>query len=243
MILCLSIHHTGTWTSLSWLQSHRDVKGFLQEAHAHDALAGDEVVHHVESGDYPERFHPMMVYHEHLNRDRNSKRLRIAAGQMILLATHPTLIPIRDPLASLVTYQHWADRDGRSAEIGARFSPRIFVDTWCALAASWPTISRFAHVRFVTWDRMLPGEMAVYLEGVRKNLGLKDGGPAKAWADHEIRDNDGGHYPLKDAYLAGQSNVLRKGIAENGYNYLVAQALHLRPFLEALGYQDLQWWS
>ena len=244
LIYCLSQHHTGTWTSLSWLLSHRDVEGFIQRAHAHEALAGrEDIVHQVESGKYPEKFHPLMVYHEHIERDPRSDLTRIDAGQMVRLATTATLIPIRDPLASLVTYQEWGDRDGRSSEIGVRFSPRVFVDIWCCLAGSFETIKRFGHVRFVAWDLLDRAEMSEYLLGVETDLGLKDRRPAKRWKRERIVDNTKGDYRLKDAYRAGAANVLRKGISENGYNYLVSKGLELRPFLEELGYRDLSWWS
>ena len=244
MIYCLSIHHTGTWTSLSWLNAHKDVKGFVQEAHAHQALEGDEaVVHRVESGEYPEKFHPMMLYHEHIARDPRSDLARIAAHQMIMLATTPTLIPIRDPLAALVTYQKWAERDGRINGGPEVFSPTVFVDTWVALAGSFETIKKFGHVRFVCWDNLRPGWAQEYLLGVEKDLGLKDRRPAKRWNRAPIHDNVAGHYRLKDAYEAKAANVLRKGISENGYNYLISKGLQLRPFLEELGYRNLQWWG
>ncbi len=243
MIYCLSQHHTGTWTSLAWLHSHKDIKGFLQEAHAHDALEGHEIKHKVESGIYTEKFDPAMVYHEHIARDPNSTKIRICASQMVMMATTATLIPIRDPLASLITYQKWADRDGRSAEIGARFSPKIFIDVWCALAESWITLQRFGHVRFVCWDLLMPGWASEHLAGVARDLGLKDPLPAKRWATHQIHDNTAGDYRLKAAYQSHNANVMRKGIAENGYNYLASKGLQLRPFLESLGYRKLQWWS
>ncbi len=243
MICCFSQHHTGTWTALSWLNAHSDVEGFMQQAHAHDTLAGEVVDHKVESGIYTEEFHPNMVYHEHLARDPNSEQTRIAASQMVMMATHATLIPIRDPLASLVTYQQWAERDGRIFEGPERFSPRVFVDVWCCLAASWETLQRFGHVRFVCWDLLMPGEAEAHLLGVARDLGLKDEGPARAWCAAPIHDNNAGEYALKSAYQARQANALRKGIAENGYNYLVSKGLQLRPFLEHLGYRDLQWWS
>lgn len=250
MILCFSQHHTGTWTSLSWLNSHQDIKGFLLEPHVNEVLGGaEDIVHPMESGTYPEKFHPMLVYHEHLKAeyaDATGDRFRLCPAQMVMMATHATLIPIRDPLAALVTYQRFAEQNGGidlGGGLNPGFSPRAHVNTWCALAASFDTMMRFAHIRFVCWDRLPREEMAVYLEGVARDLGLKDRRPAKAWAQHEIRDNASGEYPLKAAYLAQSSNRLRKGIAENGYNYLVSKGLQLRPFLEALGYRNLQWWS
>ena len=243
MIYCLSQHHTGTWTSIAWLLSHKDVKGFLQEAHAHDALEGEEIIHEVESGQYTERFDPAMVYHQHIHRDPNSEKIRICAAQMVMMATTATLIPIRDPLASLVTYQKWADRDGRSAQIGERFSPKIFIDIWCCMAESWFTLQRFAHVRFVCWDLLMPGWAPAHLAGVAKDLGLTDPEPSQLWNDRPIHDNTAGDYPLKAAYQQRDANALRKGISENGYNYLVSKGLQLRPFLESLGYRNLQWWS
>jgi len=68
MIYCVSVHHTGTWTAISWLTQHAEVEGFLQEDHVTRVMEGDEgeVVHKIESFEITASFHPMMVYHEHV---------------------------------------------------------------------------------------------------------------------------------------------------------------------------------
>lgn len=244
MIFCLSQQHTGTWSSLSWLNGHQEVQGFIQDRYVYQALNGEKIVHKVESGTYAERFHPDMVYHAHIETERSEEEneIRINRMQMMLLATHATLIPMRDPLASLVTYQKWGERDGLG-DGDEEFSPRSHVDGFCAIAGSFKTIRRFAHCRFLCWD-LLPddrGKRLIHLLDVAKDLGLRDSVPSLDWSDGRI-DNTAGEYPLKTAYKQMNLGDLSDGISEGGFEYLEGKEAVLRPFLEELGYRDLLWW-
>ncbi len=253
MIYCLSVHHTGTWTAISWLTQHDGVDGFLQEDHVSEVLADGEVYHQVGDMMLKAEFDPKMVYHEHV-RIEASKPTRsgylpdlwwersLAPVQMVLIGTHPTLIPMRDPLASLVTYQRWAERDGRID--GGNFSPRNQIDDWCALAVSWKILKRFGHCQFLCWD-LLNGsreENTEHLLGIANNLGLGCLDPSIDFSDGR-RLNSAGEYPLKMALERGDVAGLREGISEGGFDLLRSRERVLRPFLEQFGYEDLLWWS
>ncbi len=250
MIYCLSVHHTGTWTAIRWLTSHKGVEGFLQEDHVSEVMEGDgEVVHQIEDFLLKGEFHPKMVYHEHVRIEAKKATISgylpdlwwsrgLAPAQVVLIGTHPTLIPMRDPLASLVTYQRWAERDGRLD--AKNFSPRNHINDWCALAVSHRILKRFGHCRFVCWD-LLDGEIDPLFE-VAENLGLEDRTPSIEFADGKVL-NTAGEYPLKTAYAESNVDELRKGIDHEGFDLLRSRERLLRPFLEELGYRDLVWWS
>ncbi len=252
MIYCLTQHHTGTWSTLAWVLSHQTVKGFLTTEHIFDILEPDEPdqesgvypVHPMESGELVEEFHPSMVYHEHLRLDAD-KLHRIDRTQILIATVTPTVIPVRDPLAALISYQVRAETAGRKTETG--FAPRSHVESWVALAQTWEKILKnFGHVRFMPWDLLGQGdrfEIAEKLFGISTDLGMMDGKPSLTCARDMIHNNDRGTYPLKEAYQNGDLEEIRQGVSEGAVNLLTSKQKLLRPFLEFLGYSDLMWWT
>lgn len=252
VIFCLSVQHTGTWTAISWLTAHDNVVGFLQEKHVNEVIAGKPIVHQIEEYSLKSSFDPLMVYHEHI-RLEDERRFKsgfrpdlwwernVAPSQMIFIGTHPTLIPIRDPLASLITYQKWGERDGRIGT--SAFSPEAHINNWCGLAVGWENIKLFAHCRFLCWDLLngSPLEIEEHLLGISESLGLQDPKPSADWSDGRLI-NTAGEYPLKSAYIDRNVGRVRKGLSEGGFDLLQGRESILRPFLEELGYSDLMWW-
>ena len=252
MIYCLTQHHTGTWSTLAWILKHQGVDGFLTREHIFDILepveprdeSGVYPVHPMESGELVEKFHPRLVFQEHIRLDP-TKMDRIDGTQVMICLVNPTVIPIRDPLASLVSYQRRAERAGRTPETG--FAPRSHVDTWVALAQTWEhVLKKFAHVRFMPWDLLGLGdrfEVAEKLFGISTALGLRDGTPSLTCAREMIHNNDLGTYPLKEAYQEGDLEKVREGVSEDAVNLLISKRPLIEPFLEFLGYSDLMWWT
>lgn len=250
MIFCLSQQHTGTWSTLAWVRDHKQVRGLVTFSHLFDALERREaVVHPMESGDLKARWHPTMVYHEHVRPDRIDP-FRIHRSQVLLASMTPTVIPIRDPLAALISYQVRAEMNG-----GPGFDPiGQHIEGWLRLAETARTVlAEFGHIKFLCWD--LAGEMDrtgryIYLREIARDLGLTKGllgeigdGPSAQCGVKVIRNNDLGSYPLKVAYQARDTAALRAGIAEGAFDYLALRERELRPFLEGLGYRNLLWWS
>ncbi len=254
MIYCLSVHHTGTWSAIEWLTAHEDIKGFLQQAHVNKILMGGKMIHKIDDFRLEAKFHPLMVYHEHVVLegvkftpagflpDQWWERM-ISASQTVMISTTPTLIPIRDPLASLITYQKWGERDGRID--GGDFSQREQINHWCGLAVSHRNLKLFGHCRFLCWDLLngTPEETEEYLLDISRNLGLKDPSPSKDVSHFKRVVNSVGDYPLKQAYLNGDVDAVRRGLSESAFDVLMERESLLRPFLEELGYTDLMWWT
>jgi len=254
MIYCLSVHHTGTWTSIDWLTSHEDVEGFLTEANVNKILLGGKMVHRIGDFEIRAEFNPLMVYHEHVRlepvtitsegfqTDQWWDRM-LSPAQMVMVSTVPTLIPMRDPLASLITYQKWGERDGRID--GGHFSQREHLGHWCGLAASSKLFKLFGHCRFLCWD-LLNGtqkQNQEHLLGISRDLGLTDPSPSGDQSHFQRVVNSAGDYPLKRAYLDGDVDLVRRGLSESAFDVLRERESLLRPFLEELGYSDLMWWS
>lgn len=250
MIYCLSQHHTGTWSTLAWVKDHREVEGFLTSEHLFDILESTgkdtEVipVHPMESGDLVEKFDPRLVFHEHIKLDP-TRTNRIDRSQVLMCLLNPTVIPVRDPLASLISYQVRADQDGRTPENG--FAPRSHVDVWVTLAQTWTRVLKdYAHIRFMPWDLLGNGdrfEVAEKLVGISQDLGLTDALPSMKCAREMIHNNDLGPYPLKEAYQDGDLISIREGVSQGAVNHLISKRGLIRPFLEFLGYSDLMWWT
>jgi hypothetical protein len=245
VIYCLSQHHTGTWTTLDWIQRHRGVDGIITAAHLFDAVernGAGMMFQPIEGGPIPPRWDPSMVYHDHIETD-GPEPTRINRTQVLIATVTPTVIPIRDPLASLVSYQNRIDTDQQPdhRDVGH------FVDRWMRLAETALAIFKdYAHIRFVCWDlvgAMDKFEAFEYLAGISADLGLTDVRPSLECAKSMIRNNDLGDYPLKTAYLEGDLDFLEKNISGGGLLALMQNTDPLRPWLEGLGYRDLRWWS
>jgi hypothetical protein len=243
VIYCLSQHHTGTWSTLAWVSQHDSVRGLITYPHIFDALERkDDVIHRMESGEMPSVWHPTMVYHEHVRPDDRLLR-RIDRAQVLLATMTPTVIPIRDPLAALISYQVRAEREGRDD-----FDPAGQVDGWIRLAETSDVFKEFAHIKFLCWDLAAKMDRIgryTYLREIARDLGLAgdDDGPSAQCGVKVIRNNDLGRYALKRAYSRRDLTYIRRNVSNGGFEALRACRGILRPFLERLGYRDLLWWS
>jgi len=203
-----------------------------------DVLNGIETPEHrQESGTYHQKFHPSMVYHEHVRPDHRFPE-DISRTQMVLATTNPTVIPIRDPLLSLISYQN---RAVIHSKVGSRdFLPtKDVLDRWVLLANQFHILRQFDQVQFLCWD-LLGENSKDRLWEVSRGIGLLDIKPATLGV---IANNSTGDYPLKDAYAARDVDQMRWGVYQDGFQRLVSREKILRPFLECLGYSDLMWWS
>jgi len=254
MIYCLTQHHTGTWSTLAWILNHQRVQGFLTTQHIFDILEPSEPyqssgvypVHPMESGELVEEFHPSMVYHEHIRLDPE-KPERIDRSQVLIATVTPTVIPIRDPLLALISYQNRAEKANRTSENG--FAPRSHVDSWVALAQTCrKTLCNFAHVKYISWDLIewdpLKTRSLRHLLEVASALGLDgDVGPSFDCVENVIHNNNGGNYELKQAFQSGDFAYIKKNISQDAVTYLQEKQGTMIPFLESLGYRDLMWWT
>ncbi len=228
VIFCLSQIHTGTVSVLAWLGAHEDCDGVLLSTEVYES--GRE---------------PATVYHEHVRPD-DRERGKIARSQVVLAWAHPTVIPLRDPLAALVSYRHRAVLTGQAGT--TRYRPmEDVVDRWCLLAETEERFGGFEHIRYLAWDLPELESRRPDREGARMRsiglwataqaLGLTDPAPSTAGLP---RENSSGAYRLREAYDAGDLEAL---MSIRAVRHLRNREELLRPFLERRGYRDLLWWS
>ncbi len=240
MIFCLSQLHTGTQTSIAWLCKAVEVSGLVLSTGVYDVLKGGpyDIAHEWESGELLESHHPDMVYHEHVRGDWQFPG-RMSRTQLMMATTNRTLIPIRDPLACLISYWHRGELNGT---IGTtQFRPQIDVlDRWSMMSEWYPVLRKSEGLEFVCWDQPR-AKSSDYLRGICAKLGLRSypDGPGD-WT--EIQNNDNGPYDLKIAYHNRDLKMIRETMHPM-FDALVLHHRNLRPMLEDLGYSDLLWWD
>lgn len=221
LILCLSQIHTGTVSTLAWLDAHEESDGVLLSTEVYESA--DE---------------PKTIYHEHIRRDHQDVS-RMARSQIVLSWVIPTIIPLRDPLAALISYQHRAEETGQ-IETGLFQPTSVIVDRWIMLAESE---ARLHKAHYLAWDLEQasgvgdPESFKARLWDAAQAVGLRDPKPSRAGLP---KLNTSGDYPLKDAYRAGNFEALLIGVL--GMAYLIKVESRIRPFLERQGYRDLLWW-
>ena len=144
------------------------------------------------------------------------------------------MIPLRDPLAALVSeYERLPD---------ANQPDRI---------AEWETLLKFAE-RFEAYCFPVDLPCAVWqrAEAIRGLLSAT----ALAWPPDIVKEleqwtaewpvhNTRGAYELKAQYQAGDLGALRKAGLGPALDALQAQESAMRPWLEKAGYTWLPWWS
>ncbi len=235
MIFCLSQIHTGTQTTLAWLCEHQDVDGMLLSTGVHKICGGlvdsAEISHDWESGNYQECFSQKMVYHEHLRIDYLNP-FRMCRTQLVMANLFPTIIPIRDPLAAMISYQHRSEM----RSVPGQWHPDLdLFNRWGAMAEVYPRL-KDAGVQFVPWDLWDAGNLGV--ANVESYLGILEARPIPI-----PRNNRSKPYPLRTDYVMGNVDGLREGLITHLWRDLSEREAILRPMLEDIGYRDLLWWS
>ncbi len=239
MIYCLSQLHTGTQTSIAWLNRAPEASGLMLSTGVYNAFEGGTncITHEWESGEVVEEFGTNTIYHEHVRGDHQSP-MRLCRTQLIMATLLPTLIPIRDPLACLMSYVHRAELEGRYHT--KAFKPlQDVIDRWTMMSEWFAHLRSWPKVAFVCWDQD-PGENE--LAGVCRDLGIGTHFELLRPMARKIHNNDSGSYEMKSLYEAGDREALRNRIGVELFGYLEKVDTHLRPMLEILGYKDLMWW-
>ena len=234
IVYVFTIRHTGTWFVIKFLTDHPEVSGFLQvhKLGNMDSLRGAEV-HHGPGG--PEmgvvvgKFVPgeVNVIHDHLFKN---ERL---GHQIALAVSCPTVIPLRDPLACLIT-----------ASTGATVPSEDLVWDWKLLVDIMKTLSGSSPIMFLPLDLLTDeASRCAHLEKVLSHVGVKCYGHARKWgSDWPTNINTTGDSVLKQKYRLGDSDYVKQQIPKC-WSLLRSHESDLRPFLEERGYKNLMWWS
>ncbi len=227
IIFCPTIPHTGTWFLVDFLKEMVEVENFIQlqalrknETFLRDPVSGQAGLVHGVVNLLQGHFTP-----------QHAQLIMAFAAQC------PTIIPLRDPLAALVTRQH------RHPELSHVHIVNGFVE----LASKIDLHRDSFNPLYVPWDMFhATDDRVMALTDIVEHAGLSYdknaetiGDWAASWpiAEH----NSQGVYPLKRAYKDGDWPALRAELAPE--IQVLQQAEHIiRPMLERVGYRNLLWW-
>lgn len=215
-IFLLSPHHTGTWFLFDLFKTnpllHTAELGFIM---VRDKMLSEDkptVLHMHVNTDKPRRFHDF--WHE---------ALMGLCGKNL-----PTVMPMRDPLASIVS------RERRHPE----FTPHLFlIDAWISIHHS----KREEYdPYFVPIDRPDMDREKLLL-GMAKHCGLEPWPGLHEWIkDWPVRNATNVAYDLRNAYLVKDVAYLEKRLPR-AFKHLRSSTLQV--FFEEHGYKDLMWYE
>ena len=157
--------------------------------------------------------------------------------QKLVAARWRPITPMRDPLAIAISY---VQRGYNRREIEAALT-------------QWVRASRRLHQagpHYVPLDLLTtPEARRLALLEMAAAAGFDAEDPAvidhcERWSGDwsEQARHSAGPHPLKDAYAAGDLTPI-KGALGGAWERLRSGEVKLRPWLEAMGYRDLKWWS
>ncbi len=219
LIFLPTIQSTGTWFCIELIRKHSMLDYFtvMSELAMHRLANGSSLVHAhfgmTEFGwgdEYDNKFLPIEDIKKWI---RNSDKV---------------VVPLRDPLLSLVTGAH------------RLFNMKAIVDGFVAIAG--PLFD--AKIFFVPIDLYTPRDHSIKLALLIRlfnYLGLKYEGYIKEFADNWPIINTMNSYPVKEAYFSRDLATVSKSMPK-AYDYLCSHKAVLRPFLETVGYSELMWW-
>ncbi len=149
---------------------------------------------------------------------------------------YPCIVPVRDPLASLITQKQ------RSPNSSAAW----ILDRWKLIVTSFPE-----NVKYAVLDTPGAGEkdwrlhtLAVVASYVEVLWSHNTEGVMNTWANTwpMLKFNSQGVYPAKLALWEGDLDYIKVFLGDD-YKILEDAREWLKPFLEAVGYEKLIWWS
>lgn len=229
--MVVSVQHTGTWFLINFLKQHVMVRAviLLEDLYPGENLESIRSVSIDRT--VPDRD---VVAHMHVTRE-GTPGLGIRYGAMfraIGCRDHNVLVPLRDPLRSVIT---------REARVPGR--DHSYIVSGFEELIQW---QRQIH-RMVYWVPIdLPFETQgrkALLDGVLRHCGL----PGQLYVDRIARDWEpenvsAGAPEIKEAYQNRDAEFLAARFPVE-WDLLKQKEETIRPFLERFGYQDLLWWS
>jgi hypothetical protein len=218
--LCLlaSVPHTGTNWLLAFWRNHPTITHLVELT----ALAKTASLRrrslsadHFDSGLRPESCN-LVWGHFH------EKEKALLFG---LATAWPAVVPVRDPLLSLCSRRA---RQPSEDDLGRMFEAwRLWVafDDWepAYVPVDLPNHNALVAAAMLFATPMVPSQIEA--QETREPL------------------NSQGAYPLRNAYDAGDREVVRVGLGPAVYTRLRNMEGELRPILERVGYRDLMWWT
>jgi hypothetical protein len=255
IILVASVQNTGTWFVIDFLQSHPDVKHFSELIHIldeHEDLASmySRCEHNLADKFLASQFkmslqevlpdNEISLLHHHIVTSHWSTRRACWVNWnnsfgSLLGGISPTIIPVRDPLMSLITGYRRSEVAGVQFDFISRLSCFSF---WTDLSwAPGPSIFFFPIDLYTT--REAREEL---LNDTLTMCGLPSATYVSELAATWVPQNTVGDYEMKRWYLNGDVKKIEAAIPRC-FSALRLHEQTFRPFLEHLGYKNLLWWS
>src|SRR3990167_3529199 len=223
-----TVQHTGTWFLIEFLRAHPEVKHFveLQALRKNHSFIEDPVSG--QKGLVPNQ----------VNLIQGHFQLEFMHLILSFAAACPTVIPLRDPLASVLTA---VNRKRTQGNVDYSY----IVDRWVLMTTTVWLNRDFYKPLFVPLDLVERAGVEVKFEllgAVLGHMGLGYTKHAVRWADEWPYHNSRGEYPLKDLYLTRDATAIAHEVPGEWEALRRAQYI-LRPMLEQMGYRDLLWWD
>lgn len=243
MIFIWSVQHTGTWTTIDWLERRERLGPVCQDRIVKQALNDVGVTTSIGGRDLEQGISESCICHSHVAADSRSQAFQL---QLVLAYAHPCVVPLREPLASLLTGHN------RMAQAGSGISLAGHLAQWRAMVEGCGLLEKAGKpVLTMPWDQLgsnMPDERS--LKNARLSF-LWEASCVLNWRDVAVdmqfaRDwpvsNSSGGYPEKVAYERGDAEWIRRRLP-GMWTLLKEAEPELRPFLEQAGYRDLMWWG
>lgn len=233
MIFVWSVQHTGTWSTIDWLE-RRGLFSFADERAIKQSMNSLGLGTDIGSRLIVQAVSPNGIYQSHVAESR-SQSFRL---QLMLAYALPSIVPLRDPLASLLTGYN------RLSHAGSGLTPQEHIDQWLTMAEGCRLLAKQnREPTFIAWDVLdCENGRRALLSSAAKRLGCPDDALDAEFAAQWSVSNSSGSYPAKVAYEQEDAEWIRRRMP--GIWMLLKEAQpDLRPFLEAQGYRDLMWWN
>lgn len=147
---------------------------------------------------------------------------------LLALAAHvPTVVPVRDPLASVISREvrNTHERPHETQFAAWQEFPKMMAWKPAMVCIDRPSL------RFLL-------EMAAQVVNPQYPIAV-----AERWRENWPRYNESAPHPLKEAYAAGDRRAVERGLGPQVWRMLRGLEDELRPVLESFGYRALLWWS
>lgn len=141
-----------------------------------------------------------------------------------------TVVPIRDPLASLIKARE-------------RTSYKYYAPARINAFLNAVSLEKHRKIHYIPVDLLGNMSYEIKLEALKVISGgwVKED-LQKTWASDWPVVHTAGNYRLKQMYNDGDFNAISKVLPSDWLKSLIEARPILKPFLQQLGYKDLMWW-
>jgi hypothetical protein len=225
LIALLTVPNTGTWFLQNLIASSPDVVKTVNQNQCYFGVMRREINRHNFKYE-PKCNIDHVLYQRHITGKQTH-------GEIDLLAIgHRAVIPMRDPLSSLISRKHRNPQVPMYEHVDAfeycATSP--WINNSFVFPIDTPSFKGSAYHRLDMARRMF------------EHLKIREPANLVSWAKDNEPKNSMGGYEQKDAYACGDLGCATS-CCVGEFEYLKSKRDVLVPWLIDLGYEDLIWWE